>query len=221
MTASPATIEEWVGTVGEIHARDPFEHGALDHPVIVWCRPTDDALVLGSRQDDDLVDHAACAAAGLEVVRRRSGGGAVVVRRDEMLWVDVLLPADMAPDDVRGSMLLVGETWRDALEPVVGRAAVVHRGGMVDTPWSQLVCFAGVGPGELLVRGAKLVGVSQRRSRHGVRAQGLVHLGPPVDRVEQLLRGELPPGAPDAVADLGGTDPRAVVERLAARITHV
>lgn len=206
--------------MAELHGRDPFVDGPPDGPVVVWCRPTDDALVLGSRQGDDLVDHDACTAAGLGVVRRKSGGGAVVIRAAGMLWIDVVAPAGVAPTDVRGSMLWIGDAWRDALEPFVGRAAVVHRGGMVDTPWSDLVCFAGVGPGEVLLGGAKLVGVSQRRSRDGLRAQGLVHLARPTDSPRALLHGDLPPGEPDAVAFLDRVDPGRVVERLATRIAR-
>lgn len=221
MSSSVARVEEWSGTVAELHARDPLADGAPDVPLVIWCRPTDDAIVLGSRQTDELVDLDACAAAGLEVVRRRSGGGAVVIRAGEMLWVDVVASTAVAPSDVRGSMLWVGDAWRDALEPFVGRRAVVHRGGMIDTAWSDLVCFAGVGPGELLLSGAKLVGVSQRRTRDGVRAQGLVHLQPPHDPPRTLLRGELPAGEPDPIASLDAVDPETVVARLAARITQL
>ena len=49
--------------------------------------------------------------------------------------------------------------------------AVVHRGGLVATPWSRQVCFAGLGPGEVTVAGRKVVGVAQRRTRHGARFQ--------------------------------------------------
>jgi lipoate-protein ligase A len=35
--------------------------------------------------------------------------------------------------------------------------------------WSPLVCFAGLGPGEVLVDGRKVVGLSQRRTRAGAR----------------------------------------------------
>ena len=53
------------------------------------------------------------------------------------------------------------------------RSAVglVHTGEMIRTLWSSAVCFAGVGPGEVLVDGAKVVGISQRRTRAGARFQ--------------------------------------------------
>jgi hypothetical protein len=43
----------------------------------------------------------------------------------------------------------------------------VWRGGLVRTPWSARVCFAGLGPGEVVLKGRKVVGMSQRRTRHG------------------------------------------------------
>jgi lipoate-protein ligase A len=45
--------------------------------------------------------------------------------------------------------------------------AVVHDGPTRSSPWSATVCFAGLGPGEVTVGGAKVVGISQRRSRAG------------------------------------------------------
>ena len=39
------------------------------------------------------------------------------------------------------------------------------------TAWSSMICFDGVGAGEVLVDGRKLVGISQRRMRHAARLQ--------------------------------------------------
>jgi len=144
----------------------------------VWvCEPTSAALVLGSAQRDDVVDAAACERGGVTVVRRRSGGGAVLVVPGELLWVDVVLPAGdpLWDDDVGRAFLWLGEAWAAALADL-GVAASVHRGGLEVTRWSPLVCFGGVGPGEVLATsgtdaGAKLVGLSQRRTRDAARFQ--------------------------------------------------
>ena len=80
-----------------------------------WCDVTDSAIVLGSRQGIETVDAARCRQAGLSVVRRRSGGGAVILEPDAVAWIDVVLPHGVAPDDIRGSMVWVGERWRSAL----------------------------------------------------------------------------------------------------------
>ena len=170
-------IVEQRGAVAELHALDPFSPAPPDRPLVWHQRFQNGAIVLGSRQQAELVDAARAEAAGLDVVRRRSGGGAVLLRPGQMLWIDLVVPPGVAPDDVRGSMVWIGEVWRDAFDELGADpdAMRVHRGGLIDTPWSELVCFAGVGPGEIVVGDRKLVGLSQRRTRHGMRAQCLVH----------------------------------------------
>jgi lipoate-protein ligase A len=127
--------------------------------------PTVTAVVLGSTQ-------AAPADAGDDVVRRRSGGGAVLVAPDDPLWVDVDLPAGdpLWDDDVGRSFLWLGEAWAAVLRDL-GLDAEVHRGGFEPGRWGRLVCFAGRGPGEVFVGGAKVVGLAQRRTRAGARFQ--------------------------------------------------
>ena len=65
--------------------------------------------------------------------------------------------------------------------------AVVHRGRLQQTQWSADVCFAGTGPGEVLVGDAKLVGISQRRTREAARFQTMVHLRWRPDVVASLV----------------------------------
>lgn len=155
----------------DLHAR------ALPVPLTraVWvCEPTVPTLVLGSGQRDDVVDLAACEAAGVAVARRRSGGGAVLVEPGRILWLDVLLPAgdERWDDDVARAFLWLGEAWAAALR-ALGVDAVVHEGGLCTTAWSRLVCFGGLGTGEVTSSpgGPKLVGLSQRRTRDGARFQ--------------------------------------------------
>lgn len=126
------------------------------------------AVVLGSTQPDEVVDAEAAAAAGLEVVRRRSGGGAVLVRPGELVWVDAFVPAGhrLWSPDVGRSTHWLGRVWEAALA-AVGVEASWHDGALLAAPWSRLVCFAGMGPGEVRVGMAKVVGVSQRRTRAG------------------------------------------------------
>jgi lipoate---protein ligase len=127
-------------------------------------------LVLGSTQPDAVVDRERAAAAGVEVVRRRSGGGAVLLRPGETVWADVLLPAGdpLAESDVGRAFGWIGRAWARALAAVGVDGAVVHEGrSRPATPWSAGVCFAGLGPGEVTVGGAKVVGISQRRTREG------------------------------------------------------
>jgi lipoate-protein ligase A len=207
------------GTVAELHQLDPFAFDTPVVPSIWWCQPSDDAIVLGSRQPDSIVDSAACNRSGLAVVRRRSGGGAVIMRRANAHWVDVVLPPGHAPDDVRGSMVWIGERWRRSIQPETDLALAVHVGGMGCSAWSDLVCFSGIGPGEVLVGGDKLVGLSQRRTRRGIRVQALVYGASVAAEYRDVLAGELPPGDPPGQAWHAGLDIEAVIERLAGELT--
>jgi hypothetical protein len=217
--SEPVVIVEQRGSAADLHELDPFADGPPAGPQLWWCRFDPAAIVLGSRQTPDLLDAERCADAGLEIARRRSGGGAVVLQPGAVVWIDVVMPHGVAPDDVRGSMVWAGEAWRAALG-VDGLQ--VHDGGLIHTPWSDLVCFAGVGPGEVMLGSRKLVGVSQRRTRHGVRVQGLVHRRPPIS-VRDLFAVASPEGEPPGpvlLSELGlGRDTDAdLVDRLAAAV---
>jgi lipoate-protein ligase A len=131
--------------------------------------PTAPALVLGSAQREEGIDGDAADAVGLPRVRRRSGGGGVIVRPGAQLWLDLFVPSGhaLAHHDTGKAALVVGRLWADALAPLLAETPHVHDGAMVATPWSRAVCFSGTGPGEVLLGGKKLVGVSQRRDRSG------------------------------------------------------
>ena len=102
-------IQVRCGSPDDLHALDPFG-ASVDRvtPVQgleVWrCEPDSAAVVLGSRQAEGVVDHAACRRAGIGVAKRRSGGGAVLVVPDDIVWIDVIASRGWLPDDVRGSI---------------------------------------------------------------------------------------------------------------------
>lgn len=154
-------VERARGTAAELHARDlPAERS-------VWIfEVAGPALVLGSTQPapDVMVD------LEVEVVRRRSGGGAVWLEPASTLWVDVVVPrADpLWDDDVGRATHWLGDAWAAA---VGGGGVHVHRGAMQRTPWSDAICFAGLGPGEVTRGDRKVVGISQRRTRASARFQ--------------------------------------------------
>jgi lipoate-protein ligase A len=168
------------------------------------------ALVLGSGQRDDVADALACAAAGVEVVRRRSGGGAVLLEPGAVVWFDVIVPAQRlrregVGDDVAASMVWLGELVETALGQLGVGGLTVHRGRMVCPTWCRLVCFAGVGPGEILRDGCvKLVGMSQRRSRAGARFQCALHSHWSPERLTALLVDRPPVAELPPVATLPG-----------------
>jgi hypothetical protein len=133
--------------------------------------------------------------------------------RDEADTTGYRVPAELA-----GANAALGTLGVDAL---------VHRGGLCTTQWSRLVCFGGLGTGEVTdAGGVKLVGLSQRRSREGARFQCAALAGWDPARVVGLLA--LEPGERERAAsalsgaargvpvDLGDLR-AAVVEQLSLR----
>ncbi len=171
--------------------------------------------MLGSTQPPEVVDQVAVEASDVSVVRRRSGGGAVLVGTGDAVWVDVFVPADdtLWDRDVGRAANWLGRVWVDALAEL-GVGADCYDGPFLASPWSSLVCFAGLGPGEVRVGGAKVVGISQRRTRAGALFHcaallhwdpapilGLLHLGSrPQGQAERDLAG-----VAAGIADIGGS----------------
>jgi lipoate-protein ligase A len=124
-------------------------------------------VVLGRGQPADHVDAGRAHRRGLAVVRRSSGGSAVLVAPGLQVWADVVVP-DRDPlwhEDVGRAAWWLGEAWVAALTAVGVVGAYAHRGPMVRHKWSDRVCFASVGAGEVTVDARKVVGVAQRRTR--------------------------------------------------------
>jgi lipoate-protein ligase A len=211
-------LERHTGDAGALHSLVPPDDGRRRIWVLAATAP---AVVLGSTQPRTLVDEAAAARAGVAVVRRRSGGGAVWVAPGDPLWVDVLIPrADpLWDDDVGRAFLPVGRAWSAALAAVGVAGTTVHDGPMVHTPWSAAVCFAGRGPGEVLLGDAKVVGISQRRTRAGARFQCAVPRRWDPEPLRSLLRPEPPAGVLDACgASLGDLPGQQLVDALATAL---
>jgi hypothetical protein len=143
-----------------------------------------------------------------------AASGAVRIPAGDRLW----------HADVREATWWVGATWAVALGAVGAGPAQVWRGGMRRTPWSDRVCFAGLGPGEVCLDTKKVVGVSQRRTRMGTLFQTavLLHWDPAALLV--LLRmdeAERKQGVADLAAVAGGVGPQhasAVVDAFLAAL---
>ena len=104
-------------------------------------------------------------------VRRASGGGAVLVG-PWMLGASVVLPLGhclLGADHVADAYRWLGELFVAALAQHGVAAQVMPpaqtRKASVDLAWA---CFAGMSPWEVAVDDRKLVGLAQRRNRHGV-----------------------------------------------------
>ena len=160
----------WSGSAQELHGR-PLPEGSEPH--IWWLESERTSLVLGSTQSDDLLDVGVCRQRGIDVARRRSGGGIVIVGPGRVVWLDVLIPRGhgLWSDDVGIAGRWLADAWARGLAELGVTGLERHDGAMVRTRWSSLICFDGRGPGELFAGGAKVVGVSQRRTREWARFQ--------------------------------------------------
>lgn len=165
---------ELTGSIADFHDR-PIPDDLAEAEVWSY-RPPGRGLVLGSAQTDEIADLAAAERAGVAVAKRRSGGGAVYVDPERCVWVDVVLPThdERWSNDVREATYWLGEAWQRALGRI-GLETRLYRGGLEQTPWGRLVCFAALGPGEVLVGDRKVVGISQRRTRAGARFQCIAY----------------------------------------------
>jgi lipoate-protein ligase A len=203
VTSAAVPLTTFRGPAGEFHARDLLAEGRLG---VFVCEVTAPAVVLGSRQHQDVVDVEACRRDGVDIVKRRSGGGVVLVVPEAMCWFDVVVPAGdprmaSVAADVGASMRWLGGWIVEALTRLSVGGVMVHPGPMTGGALGARVCFAGLGPGEVLLRGRKLVGISQRRNRGGSRFQCMVHSRWEPDVLARLLApprpaaAELPPVA--------------------------
>ena len=216
MSGGPYRLLRSRSTAADFHARlvpDPAHCEIWQHDIV------SPALVLGSTQDESIVDRDACRRAGVDVVRRRSGGGAVLLVPNEVTWLDVIVPVGATgwSDDVHGPMVWLGRHVANSIAAVTGSTdVVVHEGAMQSTVWSRLVCFDGIGAGEVLVGGRKLVGLSQRRTRHVARLQCCWYSTyDPTPLVELLVPHERPPlDALAPVACVPATTADAIVATL-------
>lgn len=163
-------------SAGEQHGRDLVAERA------VWdVRITQKAMVLGSRQDESLLNGELCSRDGIEVVRRRSGGGIVFLAPGEHVWLDVVVPRGdvLWSDDVAQASWWLGDVWVKTLNALGENNVSVHHESLSSDAWGDLLCFAGVGPGEVVQRDdeslSKLVGISQRRTRDFARFQCTIY----------------------------------------------
>lgn len=206
-----------------LHGEAP-EHSGRRTVAVCW--PTDDAVVLGSTQPASDFSQQRLEAAGLALVRRRSGGGAVLVRPDAQAWVDVFVPRGdpLFDHDVGRSFGWLGRAFAAALSVVLepGRSIEVHPGPPRISEWSAVLCFAGIGSGEVLVDGRKVVGMSQRRDRSGAWFHAMVALDDETPLAGLLERSdEARSAAGTALAATGleaVRDPRAVAAAVASAL---
>ncbi len=195
-----------------------FHHYQPDHVGHeIWVRDLDRmAVVLGSTQTADVLNPG-IVDLDFEVCRRRSGGGLVHLDTSQDVWIDVLLPVSspLWHADVGRSFHWLGDVWAALLADLVPDALVsAHRGPNQGS--GRILCFAGLGHGEVTVDGRKVVGLSQRRTRQWARLQCAIVQHWPADDLFFLLRGlDEDSRAPDPRSVLAGLRPeQSAIDRL-------
>jgi lipoate---protein ligase len=196
-------------------------------PVLRWYRSTRTAVVLGRGQRLD-----AASTPEVEVLTRHSGGGAVLLD-PTLLSLDVVLPPDhpWLAGDLAAVFGHVGRAWRRALTDLGVAGLVVHAGAGTarrrGTAREQLlaaVCYATPGRGEVLHTGRKLVGLAQRRRRHGALVQcGLLRRWDPAPLLRALGADPDDPEIAAAAVGLedlgyGDLDEAAIVPAVSAAL---
>ncbi len=169
-------INRLTGSCEEFHHR-PLPVG--NNPVISLFTPVQPAIILGSTQERSLINEKLCLANNIEIVKRRSGGGIVFLAKDSTIWIDVEIPREHSLwlNDVGDSSLWLGEVFKNELSELSNVKLELHRGALIKTTWSSLICFAGRGPGEVFTQDSrKVVGISQRRTRDWARFQCAISL---------------------------------------------
>jgi lipoate-protein ligase A len=126
-------------------------------------RPT---LVLGSSQDVSILKGDASQKVAL--ARRRGGGGAVLLLPGDV-WIDWWIPVHDARycTDLAEQARLAGHWWATALSELTGDHFEIYDGPLTRNETLASACFAGLGRGEVVKDGQKVVGVTQWRVREG------------------------------------------------------
>lgn len=166
--------EQLHGSAATLHRFEPPQHARRTLRCLEVNAP---AIVIGSTQPDNDVDHRRAEQSGVEVVRRRSGGGAVLLIPGEQVWIDFWLPAGDAKwcDDVVSAADWLGELFVSTLADAGLEELSTHRGPADTDALARKVCFLGRGPGEVFCGKKKVVGLCQRRTRDWIRFQTIVH----------------------------------------------
>ena len=180
-------LREFTGTAAELHALPMPTEGEIAE---LWVmRPTACAVVMGSSQRPDCFDEQRLRNDDVALSPRRSGGGAVFIDPASTVWIDVLAPrsSQLWSTELAENFMIVGRLWHQALWSVGIETALCGE-SPARTDASALACWAGTGWGELLIGSAKIVGLSQRRTRWGSRVQAMAVVDGSSARVVDYLR---------------------------------
>lgn len=175
-----------VGLASSLHA-DPVKY--LDVRTARFLKVEKSSLVLGSSQNPAHFHQSSVSRTGIEIAVRRSGGGAVFLEPSRQLWVDISIPKDdpLYRDDVQKSFFPIGSIFLEVLSRISRNEFEMHTGNLIGGLIGKEICFAGVGPGEITFEGAKVVGISQRRTANGSVFQCTVYSRYPFVEITDIM----------------------------------
>lgn len=180
LAMSEALLAQKEGPGSGAGATDPSVRPPVhDGPVVVVHRVAPAAITVGRAQRGD-VDSSAAQAEGLDVVLRPSGGGPVLWD-DDLIAIDVILPAGhpLLPVDVVEAYRWVGEAVASTLEGLgVAGARALPPAEAREWPRgaAAAMCFGGLSPWEVVVGQRKVLGLSQVRRTAGA----IIQVGVPM-----------------------------------------
>jgi lipoate-protein ligase A len=218
------SVEHLTGTAQRLHGREAL-HDVRRRVVVLDVDRR--AMVLGSTQRTEIVDHDAARALEVDIVRRQTGGGAVYLDPAQHVWIDVVIPAGdpLWHDDVARAFEWLGTTWTSALAEVGVTGTRVSDAAVCHSVLGRLMCFAGLGFGEIATDRGKVVGLAQRRTRNGAWFQCTVLGNWDTSPYERVLAPGLAEAADDPRAALAAVrvHPVAVEDAavVAAFVRHL
>jgi len=177
-----------------------------------WSPP---AVSLGFMQNAaSLLDLDACGRAGVEVVQRPTGGRAIL-HWEEITYAivapssDPRFGASLAESHARIGDCLAAGLQTLGIEAALSRPALDPGRRLLRAP-----CFASPGRAELLVRGRKLLGSAQRRTRHAFLQHGSLLVGPAHLRLIEFLLDARDPAVRATMQAALGRDTVTVADLL-------
>ena len=178
LTLAPVSLEHIDAAAEQVWNDAVFDGAPVAAPVLRLWRYRAPAVVLGrsqralGRRAPDPKPALAGGRADLPLIERRAGGGAVLVG-PWMLGMSLVVPVDhhwVAGRGIGTSYVDLGEAFTGALRSlgVLNAKPATEDEARRAPAGLEWACFAGVTAQEILVDGRKLVGLAQRRHRHGV-----------------------------------------------------
>jgi lipoate-protein ligase A len=158
---------------------DQLEPG--EHSLERWWIAASPAVVYGlglRSRVASIVDEERCRAAGVEIIERRAGGGALLLDRRHMLCGAVCVPTSAIAGDVTESYRWLGDHFCSRLQSLgldarrvdveEARADVLGLRSRSEEVVRLLLatCYGALSPHEVVIAGAKVVGLAQVRRKH-------------------------------------------------------